>query len=73
MAGFLSTASACQCTDTKLIDVGGRWACSRCHRLTHASRHVNRMLPGWHRLMRLLRKIGANPKPFSAIEPRSLH
>jgi hypothetical protein len=51
----------------KLFCVAGRWACYRCHRLTHASRHTNRMLPNWHRLMRLRRKIGAPPVPFTKI------
>ena len=43
------------------------WACRRCHRLSHPSRHKNRMLTGWHRLMFLRRKISASPVPFSAI------
>lgn len=48
------------------------WACRRCHRLSHPSRHKNRMLTGWHRLMFLRRKISASPVPFSAIPPRPL-
>ena len=59
----------CQRTRYKLFEVGGRWACSRCHGLTRASRHTHRMLPGWHRLMRLRRKIGADPQPFTPIAP----
>jgi hypothetical protein len=54
----------------KLFEVGGRWACYRCHGLTHASRHVNRSIPNFHRLERLRRKVGASPAPFSLIAPR---
>jgi hypothetical protein len=60
----------CQQTRQKLFRVAGRWACYRCHGLTHASRHVHRTIPGWHRLMRLRRKIGADPVPFTPIAPR---
>jgi hypothetical protein len=50
----------------KLFRVDGRWGCYRCHRLTHASRHHDRMLPNLHRVKRLRRKIGA-PEMFSPI------
>jgi hypothetical protein len=64
---------ACRNIRYKLFDVAGRWACYRCcHGLTHACRHMNRMLPGWHRLMRLRGKIGASLVPFTPIEPRPL-
>ena len=64
---------ACQLIRYKLFDVGGRWACYRCHHLTHAiSRHRHRTIPNYHRLMRLRRKIGASLVPFSPIAPRPL-
>jgi hypothetical protein len=60
----------CETIRYKLFEVGGRWACYRCQGLTHASRHVNRMVPNYHRLKRLRRKINAPPEPFSPIAPR---
>jgi hypothetical protein len=61
---------ACSRVRYKLFEVGGRWACYRCHGLTHASRHKHRTIPNYHRLMRLRRKIGASLVPFSPIAPR---
>ena len=61
----------CQNARYKLFEVASRWACYRCHGLTHASRHVHRTIPNYHRLMRLRRKIGADPRLFTPIEPRS--
>jgi hypothetical protein len=63
---------ACGQTRYKLFHVGGRWACARCQRLTHASRHHHRMLVGWHRLMLLRHKIGASPVPYTSITPKPL-
>jgi hypothetical protein len=48
----------CQNIRYKLFQVGGRWACYRCHGLTHASHHRHRTIPNYPRLMRLRRKIG---------------
>lgn len=59
----------CQNTRYKLFEVAGRWACYRCHGLTHASRHAHRTIPNYHRLMRLRRKISADPRPFTPIPP----
>jgi len=61
---------ACSCVRYKLYEVGGRWACYRCHGLSHASRHRYRTIPHYHRLMRLRRKIGADPRPFTPIAPK---
>jgi hypothetical protein len=61
---------ACEKIRYKLFNVAGGWACYRCHHLTHASRHRNRTIPNWHRLLRLRRKINVDPTPFSAIAPR---
>ena len=54
----------CPCCERdayKLRQVGGRWACSRCHSLTWASRHTARTIPGLLKLQRLRLRIGANP------------
>jgi hypothetical protein len=63
----------CQNIRYKLFQVGGRWACYRCHGLTHASHHRHRTIPNYPRLMRLRRKIGASLVPFSPITPRPRH
>jgi hypothetical protein len=61
---------SCQKLRYKLYCVRDSWACWRCHGLTHASRHICRSIPRWHRLQLLRRKIGASNVPFSPIEPR---
>ena len=38
--------------------------------LHYSSRHLNRMLPGFNRLVRLRRRIGADPRPFTPIAAR---
>ena len=58
---------ACRRIRYKLFEVGGRWACYRCHELTHACRHVHRTIPNLHRLKRLRRKIGADSQLFTPI------
>ena len=57
----------CQRDAYKLRQVGGRWACSRCHSLTWASRHTARTIPGLLKLQRLRLRIGANPTPFTSL------
>jgi hypothetical protein len=47
-----------------------RIACRRCHGLDYASRHLHRQTPGIHRVVRLRRKIGADPRPFIPILQR---
>jgi hypothetical protein len=61
---------ACSCVRYKLFEINGRWACYRCHHLTHASRHRHRTIPHYHRPMRLRRKIGADPRPFAPLPER---
>jgi hypothetical protein len=50
-----------------------RIACRRCHGLDYASRHLHRQTPGIHRVARLRRKIGADPRPFTALPKRPKH
>jgi hypothetical protein len=45
-------------------------ACRRCHRLDYASRHLYRQTPAVHRVARLRRKLGANPRPFAPVPAR---
>lgn len=73
LAARVFICPACRHTRHKLFRVAGRWCCYRCGGLTHASRHRNRMLKGWHRMMLLRRRIGASLVPFSPIEPKPLY
>jgi len=45
-------------------------ACRICARLDYSSRHRNRSVPGYNRLLCLRRKIGASPQPFTPVAPR---
>ncbi len=45
-------------------------ACRICAKLDYTCRHRNRSIPGYNRLLRLRRKIGASPQPFTPIAPR---
>ena len=45
-------------------------ACRRCASLDYACRHLHRTVPGFHRVMRLRRKLGADPHPFSPLPAR---
>lgn len=55
----------------QIYEVDG-WACRKCHRLDYASRHRNRMIPGFNRLLYLRRSIGEVELPFAPIQPRPL-
>jgi hypothetical protein len=45
-------------------------ACRKCLRLDYASRHLYRRTPAVHRVARLRRKLGADPRPFAPLPPR---
>ena len=53
-----------RCRHVYLID---SIACRRCHRLDYASRHLHRQTPAVHRVARLRRKLGADPRPFAPL------
>jgi len=42
-------------------------ACRQCHRLSYAVRHLYRQTPAVHRVARLRRKLGAEPRPFAPL------
>jgi hypothetical protein len=42
-------------------------ACRKCLRLDYASRHLYRQTSGVHRVARLRRKLGADPRPFAPL------
>ena len=56
----------------RLYCVDGRWRCRVCGKLSYASRHRDRSVPGLARLRWLRARIGASPVPFSPIAPRPL-
>jgi hypothetical protein len=51
----------CQCRRHRLSEVGGVWACARCHGLSPMGQHVGRTIPGFGKLRRLCKKIGIEP------------
>ena len=57
----------------KLHEVAGVWACRKCHGLDFASRHKHRSVPALHRISWLRRRIGADPRPFTALPAKPLH
>jgi len=59
----------CYCLHEK----AGVFACRKCHGMSYASRHLYRSLPGVHRVSRLRRKIGADPRPFTPLPKRPKH
>ena len=61
---------ACNRVCYRLYELGGVWACRKCHRLDYACRHRHRSIPGYNRILYLRRKIGAELRPFSEIPPR---
>jgi hypothetical protein len=49
-------------------------ACRKCLRLDYTSRHLYRQTPAVHRVARLRRKLGADPRPFGPLpEPPRRH
>jgi hypothetical protein len=44
--------------------------CRKCLRLDYASRHLHRPTPAVHRVARLRRKLGADPRPFAPLPAR---
>ena len=58
----------CSTDRYRLYFVKGVWACracqKRCHGVDYASRHAQRTIPGWHRLRRLRKRLGADPRPL---------
>ena len=59
----------CYCLHEK----AGVFACRKCHGMSYASRHLYRSVPGVHRVSRLRRKIGADPRPFTPLPKRPKH
>src|SRR5262249_13819236 len=59
----------CQNTRYKLFEVAGRWACYRCHGLTHARRPARRTPQTYWRLRPLPQKICSAPPPLPPIPP----
>ena len=47
--------------------------CRRCAGLDYISRHLHRSTPGVHQVVRLRRKIGADPRPFAPLPERPEH
>lgn len=45
-------------------------ACRKCLHLDYASRHLYRQTPAVHRVTRLRRKLGADPRPFAPLPER---
>ena len=64
---------ACSRDCYRLYELGGVWACRKCHRLDYACRHRHRSNPGLNRVLYLRKKIGASLVPFSEIAPRLPH
>jgi hypothetical protein len=63
----------CEHDAYRLYEVGGAWACRKCHRLDYACRHRNRTVPGYNRVLYLRRRLGVEIKPFAPLPdyPRS--
>ena len=59
----------CYCLHEK----AGVFACRKCHGMSYASRHLYRTVPGVHRVARLRREIGADPRPFTPLPKRPRH
>ena len=56
-----------------LHEKAGVFACRKCHGMSYASRHLYRTVPSVHRVARLRRKIGADPRPFTPLSRRPRH
>jgi hypothetical protein len=54
----------------RLYLVADLWACRKCHKLDYASRHRNRSIPGYIRILYLRRRVKAEPRPFAPIASR---